>query len=232
MLEQIATGGQAATSSKIENYLGFPTGLSGAELAGRATIQAEKFGVQFSIPSLVKKLEFKGALPVLHLENGERLTAKSLIIASGAEYVKLDVPGRERFDGAGVYYAATQMESQMCGTDQVIVVGGGNSAGQAAIYLSENARKVFLLIRGDDLGKSMSNYLVQRIEQTENIRLLTETEITEMFGETHLEAVEIKNNRTGETEKLKVVGVFFVHPAHVRIPAGCRPKSKPMPKVF
>jgi thioredoxin reductase (NADPH) len=182
--------------------------LSGAELAGRATIQAEKFGALLSIPSEVNKLAFADNLSVIHLENGEQLKAKAVIVASGADYRKLDVEGRERFDGAGVYYAATQMEAQNCGGDAVVVVGGGNSAGQAAIFLAENARKVLLLIRGDDLGKNMSNYLAQRIEQTANIELLTNTEIAAMSGGTHLEAVELKNNETGETRKVRVAGVF------------------------
>ena len=208
VLEEVATGGQAGTSSKIENYLGFPTGLSGAELAGRATLQAEKFGVQLSIPSQVVKLDFAGDLTVLHLKNGEKLQSKTVLIATGADYLKLDVEGRERFDGAGVYYAATQTEVQSCGGDQLIVVGGGNSAGQACIFLSETAHKVYLLIRGRDLSKGMSDYLVQRISNRKNIELLTNTEITEMFGDGHLEAVEIKNNQTGKTEKINVAGVF------------------------
>ena len=210
VLEQIATGGQAGTSSKIENYLGFPTGLSGAELAGRATLQAEKFGAQLSIPSLVARLEFSAEdnFAHLNLENGGAVRAKALIIASGAEYRKLDVENRERFDGAGVYYAATQMESQLCGGDAVVVVGGGNSAGQACIYLSETARKVYLLIRGDDLGKNMSDYLVQRIMDSKNIELLTNTEISQMFGDAHLEAVELKNNQTNDAKKINVAGVF------------------------
>jgi thioredoxin reductase (NADPH) len=208
VLEEVATGGQAGTSSKIENYLGFPTGVSGAELGLRATIQAEKFGVHFSIPSQVVRLDFEGVLPVLHLENNERLKAKSLLIATGADYRKLDVPGRERFDGAGVYYAATKIEVQVCGGEQLAVVGGGNSAGQAALFLSETARKVFLLIRGDDLGANMSDYLTQRIEQTANIELLTNTEITAMFGDAHLEAVELTNNRSREVRKINVAAVF------------------------
>ncbi len=208
VLEQIATGGQAGTSSKIENYLGFPTGLSGAELAGRATLQAEKFGAQLSIPSIVAGLSIEDNQPILNLENGERIRARAVIIASGAEYRKLDVPNRERFDGAGVYYAATQMESSLCGGDAVVVVGGGNSAGQACIYLAENARRVYLLIRNDDLGKSMSDYLVQRILSTKNIELLTTTEITRMSGEEHLEAVELTNNRTGKKRQINVAGVF------------------------
>lgn len=130
------------------------------------------------------------------------------VIKSGADYRKLDIEGRTRFDGAGVYYAATKMEAQMCGGDQVLVIGGGNSAGQAALYLSETTQKVFLLIRGDDLGKNMSDYLAQRIEQMTNIELLTSTEITAMFGDTHLEAVELKNNQTGKVRKINVAAVF------------------------
>jgi thioredoxin reductase (NADPH) len=207
-LDLIAAGGQAGTSSKIENYLGFPTGLSGTELAGRATIQAEKFGAELSIPSEVERLDFADNLSVVHLKSGEKLRAKSLLIASGADYRKLDVPGREQFDGAGVYYAATQMESSLCGGDTVVVVGGGNSAGQACIFLAENARKVLLLIRGDDLGKNMSDYLVQRILQTKNIELLTKSEITAMHGEGHLEAIEIKTDGTDKTRTTNVAGVF------------------------
>lgn len=208
VLEQTATGGQAGTSSKIENYLGFPTGLSGAELAGRATIQAEKFGAKFSIPSQVEQVSFAENLTFLKLKNGSQIKTKALLISSGAEYRKLDVKNREKFDGAGVYYAATQMESQICGGDVVVVVGGGNSAGQACIYMAETARKVFLLIRGDDLGKNMSDYLVQRILKTPNIELLTETEITAMIGDEHLEKVEMTNHKTGEKREEKVVGVF------------------------
>ena len=208
LLERIAPGGQAATSSKIENYLGFPIGVSGAELAGRATLQAQKFGAQLSTPAQVTKMCFEGKFPVLEVESGEIITAKALLIASGAEYRKLPVAGRERFDGAGVYYAATQMEAKMCGGEQVIVVGGGNSAGQAAIFLAENVRKVFLVIRGDNLPQTMSHYLLQRIEETANIEVLTYTEIFQMHGDTHLEKVELTNNRSGEKRELPVVGVF------------------------
>jgi thioredoxin reductase (NADPH) len=208
VLDLIAAGGQAGTSSKIENYLGFPTGLSGAELAGRAMIQAEKFGAELSIPTEVERLDFEDNLLIIRLKNGERLRAKALLVASGADYRKLPVENREKFDGAGVYYAATQMEAQLCGGDQVVVVGGGNSAGQACIFLAENARKVLLLIRGDDLGKNMSDYLVQRIYQTKSIELLTDSEVSAFYGERHLEAVEIRNNKTGETQKARVAGVF------------------------
>jgi thioredoxin reductase (NADPH) len=208
VLEQIAAGGQAATSSKIENYLGFPTGLSGTELAERATIQAEKFGAQLSVPSKVDKLVFDDNLAILHLENGEQVKAKAVIVATGADYRKLEVEGRERFDGAGVYYAATAMESQTCGGERIVVVGGGNSAGQAAVFLSENARKVLLLIRNSDLVETMSSYLIERIEQTENIEVLPNTEISAMFGDKYLEAVELKNNKTSDARKIRVSGVF------------------------
>lgn len=208
VLEEVATGGQAGTSSRIENYLGFPTGLSGAELARRATLQAEKFGAQFSIPSRATKLGYAEHMSVLHLANGERVRAKALIIASGADYRRLDVEGRERFDGAGVYYAATPMEAQMCGGETVVVVGGGNSAGQACLFLAESARKVVLLNRGRDLGQHMSSYLVQRLLEAKNIELLMETEIRMMFGDGHLEGIELENSQSGERRAINVGGVF------------------------
>ncbi|MCW5964397.1 MAG: FAD-dependent oxidoreductase [Bryobacterales bacterium] len=208
VLEQIATGGQAGTSSRIENYLGFPTGLSGAELARRATLQAEKFGARFSVPSQATELRFADNMSVLHLANGEQVRAKALIIASGADYRRLEVEGRERFDGAGVYYAATPMEAQMCSGEAVVVVGGGNSAGQACLFLAESARKVVLLVRGRDLGQNMSDYLVQRLLEAKNIELLMETEISTMLGDGHLEEVELKNNQSGERRAIKVGGVF------------------------
>ncbi len=208
VLEQVATGGQAGTSSRIENYLGFPTGLSGAELARRATLQAEKFGARFSVPSQATKLSFVDNISVLHLANGEQVRAKALVIASGADYRRLEVEGRERFDGAGIYYAATSMEAQMCSGEAVVVVGGGNSAGQACLFLAESARKVLLLVRGRQLGQNMSDYLVQRLLDAKNIELLMETEISKMLGDSHLEEVELKNNRSGERRAIKVGGVF------------------------
>ncbi len=208
VLERVAPGGQAGGSAKIENYLGFPTGLSGAELAGRATLQAQKFGARLSTPAPVTKLHFEGRFPVLELEGGETITAKALLIASGANYRRLPVAGRERFDSAGVYYAATPMEAKMCAGGQVAVVGGGNSAGQAAIFLSENVPQVFLLIRGDNLPQTMSHYLLQRIEETPNIEILTHTEISAMQGETYLEKVELIHTRSGEKRDLPLVAVF------------------------
>lgn len=208
VLERTAPGGQATASSKIENYLGFPTGLTGAELAGRATLQAQKFGAQLSTPARVTMLHFAGQFPVVELEGGETITARALLIASGANYRKLPVAGRERFDGAGVYYAATPMEAKMCIGGQVAVVGGGNSAGQAAIFLSEHVAQVFLLVRRDNLPQTMSHYLLQRIAETPNITVLTHTEISRMSGTTHLAEVELTNSLSGEKRELPLVAVF------------------------
>lgn len=208
VMERMAPGGQAAGSAKIENYLGFPTGLSGAELAERATLQAQKFGAHLSTPAQVMKLHFKGKFPVLELKGGEKISAKSLIIASGADYRRLPVAGRERFDSTGVYYAATPMEARMCAGGQVAIVGGGNSAGQAAIFLSGQVRQVYLVIRRDNLPQTMSHYLLQRIEETPNIKVLTHTEISAMHGDTHLERIELVNNQSGETRELPVAAVF------------------------
>lgn len=210
VLDAVAPGGQAGTSTRIENYLGFPLGVSGAELAGRAFMQAQKFGAQISAPSQVTRVEFEDGHAVLHLDGDkqERVAAKCLLIATGAEYRKLDVEGRERFDGAGVYYSAGKIEAQMCAGAEVVVVGGGNSAGQAVVYLAGYARRVLLLIRGDDLRKNMSSYLAQRIEGAANVELLTDSEIVRMTGETHLEAVEIKNKKTGEARTVTTPSVF------------------------
>src|SRR3982074_1645828 len=168
----MAPGGQAGSSMRIENYLGFPTGITGAELADRAVLQADKFGARVSIPTPVVDLGFDNRYSVLRLEDGDTVVAKCLLIASGAEYRRLGVEGCEEFEGRGVYYAATPNEAQMCRGSQVLVVGGGNSAGQAAVFLAQHARHVQLLIRGDDLYKNMSSYLARRIEQTANIELL------------------------------------------------------------
>ena len=208
VLERKAPGGQAGTSSNIENYPGFPMGLSGSKLAGQMVLQAQKFGAQISTPSEVLKLEFENGYPVLHLDNDKRVSAKCLLIATGASYRRLNVEGRQQFEGVGVYYDATPMEAQMCNGALVVVVGGANSAGQATVFLAEHARKVLLLIRGDDLGKDMSRYLSRRIEQTKNIEVLSNTEITRMTGQGHLEAIEIRDNRTGGTRTVETPAVF------------------------
>ncbi len=208
VLEHTAPGGQAGSSMRIENYLGFPTGITGSELADRAVLQADKFGARISIPTPVTKLTFDKVYSVLELEGGENVVAKCLLIATGAEYRRLEVEHCSRFEGAGVYYAATPNEAQMCRGSDVMLVGGGNSAGQAAVYLSQNARKVFLLIRGDDLCKSMSSYLAHRIMNTPNIEILRCTEVTRMNGDGHLSSVEILNKTTGEKKMLPTPALF------------------------
>jgi thioredoxin reductase (NADPH) len=208
VLERTAPGGQAGSSMRIENYLGFPTGITGSELADRAVLQADKFGARISIPTPVLKLSFDNAYSVLELDDGETVVAKCLLIASGAEYRRLGVEGCAQFEGNGVYYAATPNEAQMCRASDVAIVGGGNSAGQAAVYLAQNARKVFLLIRGDDLCKTMSAYLAHRILNTPNIEILRCTEVTSMLGDGCLNSVEILNKTTGEKGILQIAALF------------------------
>jgi thioredoxin reductase (NADPH) len=208
VLERLASGGQAGTSSRIENYLGFPAGVSGSELAARATLQAEKFGAHLSIPSRALSITFEDNYKVLSLEEGESITTKALLIASGADYRRLPLADLARFEGAGVYYAATAMELQLCDGGQVVVVGGGNSAGQAAVFLSANVRKVLLVIRGEGLGQTMSRYLAGRIDQTSNIELLTGSEITGLRGHAQLEAVEVTHHQNGVKREVPVTALF------------------------
>ena len=208
VLEQAAPGGQAGRSMRIENYLGFPTGITGGELAERATVQANKFGARLSIPSPVIGLTFENIYSVLHLERNETVRTRCLLIATGADYRLLQVEGCEKFEGRGVYYAATPLEAQMCMGAEVAVVGGGNSAGQAAVFLAGQVRKVFILIRGDDLSKNMSSYLVHRIEQTANIEVMYNTEVRRMSGDGHLEEIEIVNKKTGGSRTLKTPALF------------------------
>jgi thioredoxin reductase (NADPH) len=208
LLDRIGPGGQAGSSSKIENYMGFPTGLSGADLANRAVIQAHKFGATLSAATEVMGMSCESGHHRLRLENGEEIAARCILIAAGAAYRKLDVEGCERFEGAGLYYAATAVEAELCRDAQVVIFGGGNSAGQAAVYLCERANRVLLLIRGDDLGKSMSQYLVRRIQQTPNIEVRYETGITKLQGDKGLATVELGSTRTGETETLACPAVF------------------------
>jgi len=209
VLEKSAPGGQAGSSSKIENYLGFPTGLSGNELARRAVTQAQKFGAEFSSATTVVRQEMDRTYPVVEIDCGEQISGRSLLISSGASYRKLNVPGCKTFEGYGVYYSATHMEAEMCRDSHVIVVGGGNSAGQAAVFLSKFAKKVFILIRGDELSKSMSKYLVNRIEAIENIELMTHTEVSEINGDHSIRTVQVTHNQTGEHKELDVQAVFI-----------------------
>jgi thioredoxin reductase (NADPH) len=193
---------------RIENYLGFPTGLTGAELTDRATLQANKFGAHLSIPTTATRLSFENGYAILDAGADEPVTAKCVLIATGAQYRRLDVEGVERFEGTGLYYAASTAEALLCRGCPVIVVGGGNSAGQAAVFLAGYASRVLLLIRGEDLNKNMSRYLVRRIEQTANIELVCTTVIRQMVGKGHLTAVEIANNKTGQQRTIETPAVF------------------------
>jgi thioredoxin reductase (NADPH) len=208
VLERTAPGGQAATSMRIENYLGFPTGITGAELADRAVLQANKFGARVIVPATVAGLSFDNAYCVLRLDDGETVVAKCLLIATGADYRRLQAEGCERFEGSGVYYAATLNEAQLCRGQEVVIVGGGNSAGQAAVFLAGHVRKIYLLVREESLLKSMSSYLVHRIEETTNIEVLYNTEVRRMHGDKQLNSVEIVNNKTGETRTLQAASLF------------------------
>jgi thioredoxin reductase (NADPH) len=208
LVERTAPGGQAGASMRIENYLGFPTGVTGSELADRAMLQANKFGARLSIPSQVSGLSWENAYSVLHLESGESVTTKCLLIATGADYRRLDVEGCARFEGKGVYYAATQAEGQLCRGATAVLVGGGNSAGQAAVFLAQHANQLQLLIRGDSLYKSMSSYLARRIEHTRNITIHANTTIRRMRGDGHLDGVEIVHEATGQARTVDTPAVF------------------------
>jgi len=211
VLEAEAPGGQAATSSRIENYLGFPTGISGGALAGRAQVQAQKFGARIAVPRAVTRLDCEARPYALHLDDGTEVHARAVVIATGASYRKLDLPGFDRFSGGnGVHWAATAIEAGLCEREEVAVVGGGNSAGQAAVFLSRHAAHVHVLVRGTGLAASMSDYLVGRIEASERITLHTETEVTALTGERHLDAVEWTNRRTGAVERRPIHNVFLM----------------------
>jgi thioredoxin reductase (NADPH) len=208
VLDCVGPGGQAGSSMRIENYLGFPTGLTGAELTDRATLQANKFGAHLSIPTVAARLSFDNGYAILDTGASEPITTKCLLIATGAQYRRLEGDGFERFEGTGVYYAATPAEALLCRGCAAIVVGGGNSAGQAAVYLAGHASRVYLLIRGDDLNRNMSSYLVRRIEQTSNIELLTSTTIRRMTGTGHLEGIEVVDSKTGLERTIATPAVF------------------------
>ena len=223
VVETAAPGGQAAASSKIENYLGFPTGVSGQELANRATTQALKFGAKMMIAHSVASLDCKRKPYKVVLDDGTALATKSIVISSGAQYNKPKIAHLPKFEGQGVYYGATFMESQLCGGEDVIVVGGGNSAGQAAVYMSQSARKVYMLVRAGELSSTMSRYLIQRIDENPAIELHYRTEIVGMDGDTHLEGVTWKDNSTGKTSSHPFRHVFVMTGASPRTDwlAGC-----------
>jgi thioredoxin reductase (NADPH) len=218
LIETESPGGQAASSSKIENYLGFPYGLSGQELANRAITQAEKFGAKMMIARNVVRLECARRPYKVVLDNGVALAARSVVIATGAQYNKPRIANLAIFEGQGVYYGATFMEAQLCGDDDIIVVGGGNSAGQAAVYMSQTQRKVHILVRSGQLSDAMSRYLIQRIEQNPNIEIHYRTEILSLEGDSHLEHVTWRNNQTGEIATVPI--------RHVFIMAGASPRTE------
>jgi thioredoxin reductase (NADPH) len=211
VLESYAPGGQAGSSSLIENFFGFTTGISGGELTYRAQLQAYRFGAKFSTPAQALSLAFTDGehRASLQIEGcNATLLAKCVIIATGADYIRLEAEGRETFEGSGVYYAATAREGQLCRGSTVVVAGGGNSAGQAAMFLSERAEKVLLVIRGEGLTKSMSTYLSRRVEAKENIEIVACTEIRKMTGGKVLEAVELENTKTHERRTVQTPAVF------------------------
>jgi thioredoxin reductase (NADPH) len=210
LLETSSPGGQAGSSSRIENYLGFPTGISGQELAGRAYIQTQKFGAEILIAKATR-LTCDRKPYVIEVESGVRISARTVVIATGAQYRKLPLENLSRFEGAGVYYGATFVEAQLCGREEeVIVVGGGNSAGQAAVFLAQTTKRVHMLIRSSGLAESMSRYLIRRIEESPNIVLRTHTEIVALEGGDHLESVRWQNSETGQTEEHKIRHVFVM----------------------
>jgi thioredoxin reductase (NADPH) len=209
VLDAVATGGQAGTSSRIENYPGFPAGISGAELADRAVVQAEKFGATISVPAEATGLDHRDGYHMVRLDDGTELCAKSVVIATGARYRKLNLPRLSEFEPRSVYYAATLMEARFCHRQPVAIVGGGNSAGQAAVYLADEAEKVRLLIAHADLGRDMSRYLVAQIEQLSNIEVWRNSEVRELIGDDGLlRALVVEDNRTGERTQVPATLLF------------------------
>ncbi|HET7434627.1 MAG TPA: FAD-dependent oxidoreductase [Thermoanaerobaculia bacterium] len=210
VLDVSAPGGQAGSSSRIENYLGFPTGISGQELAARAYAQAQKFGAEILIAKSATHLACDGQPYAVHLADGPRIRARAVIIATGADYRKPALPGLAQFQGAGVFYAATPMEAQTCVGEDLVVVGGGNSAGQAAVFLAQTARRVYMLVRSEGLAETMSRYLVRRIEENPAIELRTQTELVALEGDGQLERVRWRDRRAGVEETHDVRHVFIM----------------------
>src|ERR1700733_13870470 len=216
VVEAVSPGGQSGSSSKIENYLGFPTGLSGQELAARAIAQTEKFGAKMMVAHSVSRLDCEKLPYKIILDNGNKLAARAVVIATGAQYNKPRISNLDHFEGQGIYYGATYMESQLCEQEEIIVVGGGNSAGQAAVFLAQTARKVHMLVRSNQLADTMSRYLIQRIEQNPAIEVHYQTEIVNLEGDTHLERVTWRDEN----------GYTSVHDIrHAFIMAGASPRT-------
>jgi thioredoxin reductase (NADPH) len=209
VLETGSPGGQAGSSSRIENYLGFPTGISGQDLAARAYLQAQKFGAHILIAKATR-LICDSKPYIIELENGARISTRTIVIATGAQYRKLPLENLSRFEGAGVYHGATFVESQLCGGEEVIVVGGGNSAGQAAVFLAQTTKRVHMLVRSAGLAATMSRYLIRRIENSPTIILRPQTEIVAVEGGNHLNSVYWRNGQTGQTEKHEISHIFVM----------------------
>jgi thioredoxin reductase (NADPH) len=205
-----AFGGQAGASARIENYLGFPAGISGQALTGRAYVQAQKFGARVMIPSEVVRLDPTETTLGLHLNDGRRVKAATVVVATGARYRRLDVPNLGEFEGRGVWYWASPIEARLCRNEEIVLVGAGNSAGQAAVFLRSFAKKIWMLVRGPSLAESMSQYLIDRIKAIDNIEVLTHTEIVALYGsqEKQLERVRWRNNVTGEETEKPIRHVF------------------------
>jgi thioredoxin reductase (NADPH) len=217
ILESDLPGGQAASSSKIENFFGFPTGISGHALTSRAYVQAQKFGAQVMVASGAHNLDCAQRPYTLETADGQRLRARTVIVASGASYRKPPIAELARFEGTGVYYAATFMEAQLVRSEPVVVIGGANSAGQAAVFLSQTASHVYILVRGEGLGDTMSRYLIRRIEDNPAIEVRTHSELIALGGNSHLEQVRWRNKQTGEVESHDI--------RHVFVMAGAQPNT-------
>ena len=218
LVESTAPGGQAGASSRIENYLGFPTGISGQELAARAYNQAQKFGAEMMIATPAARLACDGSAYAVETDDGTRIAARTVVIATGAEYRRLTLEDAARYDGAGVYYGATFLEAQLCVDEEVVVVGGGNSAGQAAVFLAQTARRVHMLVRSRGLAGTMSRYLIRRIEETPTIELRTRTEVTALAGDGRLERVCWRRHDAGAVETRAI--------RHVFVMAGASPSTR------
>ncbi|HKD85430.1 MAG TPA: FAD-dependent oxidoreductase [Terriglobales bacterium] len=209
MIDREAPGGQAGLSSRIENYLGFPTGLSGLDLARRAVLQAQRFGVEIIAPQEAVSLRAEGPYRIVKLANGSEISCHAALIATGVQWRRLDVPGMDRLQGAGVYYGGGSQEAIACKGETVYIVGGANSAGQAALNFAKYAEKVVILVRGDSLSATMSRYLIDQIEKTPNIQLWTHAEVVEVHGETHLEEVSVLCSDTNKIERVPAASMFI-----------------------
>jgi thioredoxin reductase (NADPH) len=210
VIEKLAPGGQAGSSSKIENYLGFPTGLSGQELAMRSIAQAEKFGARIMVARSVESLDWTRHPYKITLDDGQTLATRAIVLATGAQYNKPRISNLDAFSGRGIYYSATFMEAQLCVGERVMVIGGGNSAGQAAVFLAQNTAGVIMLVRGSGLANTMSRYLIQRIEENPNIHVNYDSELTGLEGDTHLEQVLWMDKNSGETRPESIRHIFVM----------------------